>query len=148
MTMVENKNKVVALQVTLIQAAVVLLAPLWLLLLLLGWVWRWVVIQLGKQLKLDLIPVAHPDLLFITDSLAHPHSAYTPTFVLQGIPSKANVTAELQRVFDIRDEKGCRPFWKLGVYPIQWMGYWFWKKVDNFQIGKQVGFSFEENCGI
>ncbi|XP_035710980.1 uncharacterized protein LOC118436625 [Folsomia candida] len=136
--MMTTLDKKVKVQVALIQAGLILFSPGIIVLLLLGWVWRWFVLKWGAWRGEFLHPVSGLDLMFITDTPHQPHSVILMIQVLSGTPTKDRVVADLRRVYDTRDKDGKRCFWKLGTYPKEWMGYWVNKEVDNFDIENQV----------
>jgi len=127
-----------ACQMKLIQVGVVVLLPVIFPLLFLGLCWKWMIVKLGILLEEFYAPVESNDLAFISDSHEKPREAVVVIYVLSGTPTKEKVVKEFRRVYQLRDKKKERCYWKLGTYPVKWMGYWFWKKVANFRIENQV----------
>lgn len=93
--MMTTLDKKVKVQVALIQAGLILFSPGIIVLLLLGWVWRWFVLKWGAWRGEFLHPVSGLDLMFITDTPHQPHSVILMIQVLSGTPTKVCQTCFL-----------------------------------------------------
>jgi len=143
----------------LVQLCVILITPAVLAITAISFVLKQVLVFITKYRDPNIVTsIGSDDVLYLDFNTLHkPYSAIPVVYRLRSCPTKEDIIRDLSSIYTkVRsDGSGQLMHWKLSVYPIQRLGFWFWTKDESFDFENHVKFlesrvidSEDEICSI